>query len=352
MVRGMMDPPPEVTQGEVDALSALIGDVSSVSPSGGTLSEKLETTWSYLGSVSARTVEWSMAVMGTWQVDADGARGAATAQGGLVGGTVAYATVPNAYALCEDGGVFKQLSAATGSYSAAYDVLPTVPATNDAWYVGQAQRFCEVTNDLTTAGVYTNNGVIAEYSTASGWSTFPAGSFVDNTHTSQKTGERSLSRTGTYFFRPPNDWVQKTVNGTSAYWVRFRVGGAPANITTIPRYNSKNPEIVTVPDANACRIGLSGTVQWIRFGNRAGTLSSANDYKVCLINWTALAAGGRLSGTDYASDILTWTKGNRAFIASLTMGVVAGDYLSVMMLQEDGTNEVVDCPASLTIEPT
>jgi hypothetical protein len=91
------------------------------------------------------------------------------------------------------------------------DLMPSAPATNDAFYFGDANFIFEsITIDISAAA--TTSTIVWEYWNGSGW-----------TALSGATAEHFTS-TGIRFvtFTRPTDWATTSVDSVTAYWVRAR----------------------------------------------------------------------------------------------------------------------------------
>lgn len=257
--------------------------------------------------------------------------GARTNGGGTLGSDVTLTPVAANQAQCDDGGVFSTLSVKGAGYAVNYQIFPTVPANNDAFYIGNANKFCEVAIDMSaTVETYTGDAITPEYYNGSAWVGFPAGTFYDNTGTAVKTGARPFGRDGAITFRPPDDWAVTTINGvTNTYWIRFRVS-AFGSVGTIGITNSVNPDIVSVTNSQAHTSRIAGTLLSIRAVSSEPTMGATADSKFFLWNET----------TKVATAIQTWTKQLRSQVfASFTLPIAAADVIRVVQTQPDGTTE-------------
>ncbi len=126
----------------------------------------------------------------------------------------------------DDGGVFTPYTTEAQSATAAdVPLLPTSPATNDAFYLGFDIPAGMTTIDIGQAGVGTW-AVTWEYYNGSGWTAF---SDVDD-----RTSAFSLLGRNIVTWTVPSDWAESTVVTISAYWVRARVSSY-TSITTQPK---------------------------------------------------------------------------------------------------------------------
>lgn len=125
----------------------------------------------------------------------------------------------------DDGGSFTDETTDAGD-NGADDVLPlpTTPATNDAFYIGDGDIFDRVSQEITTAGVGTWT-ITWEYYNGS-WTALS--NVVDNTTGFTVAGLKVLS------YDLPTDWQDVSVNGTTKKWIRGRVS-AFTSITTQPK---------------------------------------------------------------------------------------------------------------------
>ncbi len=127
-------------------------------------------------------------------------------------------------AVANDGGVLTDETAVSNS-AAANDMtlLPAIPAVDDAYYFGADGMFNILTVNVGTNGSWT--GTYAwEYYNGSAWVSV-SGLVDGTTGFTAGTGNRSVTYTC------PQDWQQVAVNGTSLYWLRFRVVTYTAVVT-------------------------------------------------------------------------------------------------------------------------
>lgn len=150
-------------------------------------------------------------------------------------------TLVEQYSFMDDGSVFTDESAdADSETSADVNLLPVTPAVNDAFYFGASEVFGYITIKFSAIGGDTITNVW-EYFDGTQFSTltFNIQEITDFTHPSDSDGEFTNT------FRIPTDWVTTTINGQSAFWVRFRVtaftsGGATPVATQIFNREWKN----------------------------------------------------------------------------------------------------------------
>ena len=269
-----------------------------------------------------------MAVLGGWAIDGDGAQ---TNGGGMVGTTPTLTEQAVALAKVDNGGVFGNLSAVNAGYTSTYQLFPDVPADNDAAYFGGAVEFCEFALDINVAQASIGATFTPEY-----WNgAWVALTVRDNTSAAAVDGTRAFERDGAIAFIPPSDWVETTVDGQSAFWVRWRittVGNIGAGLGST---NGVEHEIVTPNGGFVCR--TTGTITTIRLCDNAGTLHTTADVQFILMNYT----------TGESTAELTFSQDLRCQrYTGLSLGVTAGDVLGVLVTQEDTANE----PAGVVLE--
>jgi hypothetical protein len=125
----------------------------------------------------------------------------------------------------DDGGVFTDYTAeAQDSTSSDVVLLPTTPATDDAFYLGFDIPAGMSTVDIDVAGVGTW-AITWEYYNGSSWAAL---SDVDD-----RTSAFSIIGRNIVIWTVPADWAASTVVSISAYWVRARVSSF-SSITTQP----------------------------------------------------------------------------------------------------------------------
>jgi len=275
-----------------------------------------------------------MPVFGTWAVDGDGAE---TNGGGMVG-DVTLTEQAATFCQSDDGGTIAQVStiSAEAGYTADYQLFPDTPAADDAAYFGAAVPFAEMAVDTGTVATYDSTGVLGwEYYDGTTWSALTIS--YDGTHASTHDGTLSFARDGAIVFVPPSDWAATTVNSQSGYWIRCVVQtGKAANMTQVPILNSKEHELVS--SADPFMAPYTQTITGIRLVDGASTLHTATDVKFIVVDTTTGAHSGELT---FAQD-----KRQDAW-SSLTFAVTRGDSLSVIVTQEDGTNEVINATVEL-----
>jgi len=194
------------------------------------------------------------------------------------------------------------------------DLLPAYPVAGDASYVGYtAGKFSKL--KLTYSQARAGGTVVIEYSKGTTWGTLTC---ADNT-----TALSATAGTKWISWVPPSDWAKATVNGTSAYWIRFRL--SVEGVTTQPLATQGWVQNFTAGDGIA--VNRSGTVYNVQM--TAQTASAANaDSKFLLINLTR--------GT---WDDFTWTKADVMDSETVSLPVTTGDKLVIAQVAEDGTTE-------------
>lgn len=130
--------------------------------------------------------------------------------------------------------------------TAAHRIFSTVPKVGDIYYIGSAEVFFHVVNNLGTAGVYTALVLAYEYSDgAAGWPDLVSGDdltlYPDDEPWNQ-TGQVVINFAGN------TAWATEVVNGDTKFWLRVRIvsctafNTAPANATDVV-YNQRTPHI-------------------------------------------------------------------------------------------------------------
>jgi len=117
---------------------------------------------------------------------------------------------------------------AEANNAAANDMtlLPAAPAVNDAYYFGDANKFSVLKINIGTNGEWVGS-YDWEYWNGLNWRT------LDNL-TDGTNGFTAGVGTHNVTFTAPNDWEKTSVDGTSLYWIRFRVASY-TGITTQPK---------------------------------------------------------------------------------------------------------------------
>ena len=130
------------------------------------------------------------------------------------------------YCLCDDGGVIvNDTTDANDAGANDVNLLPAVPAVNDALYIGYRHPFSLARINIGTAGAGTWT-VTWEYYNGISWAALPG---ISDGTTGFKAGTGNKDVTWTV----PNDWAKTTVDGLNAYWARGRVS-AYTSVTTQP----------------------------------------------------------------------------------------------------------------------
>jgi len=286
---------------------------------------------------------WTMPVLGTWAADGDGA---VTNGGGTAGAAVADLTLTNqgaAYAKAYDvtDAAFLNVALTSGfsDWTANYQVTPDAATEEIGDYVafGADLPFAEIGFNLTTPATWGGDGGVWEYWNGAAWVAIPAGTFYDNTDTTdQTTGLRAFQQAGCLTFYPPSDWATTTIDGQLAYFIRYRV--TAAQLTQAAVLNSVQHDIITPTDG--WPVPHKGVVNSIQLEDGATTLHTAADVKFFLMNTT----------TGVVSALNTFPQDQRRdYFNAGAMAVDDGDVLAVYIVQEDGTNEVTNAMLSLEV---
>jgi hypothetical protein len=229
-----------------------------------------------------------------------------------------YDDSASAYANLEDAGAddFTQ-----------WALLPANTQDDDAAYFGADVPFCELMLDMSaTVQTYTDDALVWEYWDGSAWSALTLAH--DYTDATAQDGLRSFGRDGAISFVPPTDWAATTVDSVEAYWIRCNAGTA-ANISQVGITNGKRHYLCSPADGFV--VPHDCVVSSIAIRDEAATVHTAADIKIMLVNFTTGAHSGALTfAQDKRSD--RW--------ASLSLACSAGDVLGVVVVQEDGTNEL------------
>ena len=152
-------------------------------------------------------------------------------------------TVPNQYNQLDDGGVFTAYGdAGTGAAldeTTTFAILPAAIAVSDAWYHGADEIFNKFQMKFSTIGKGSWVG-IWEYWTGAAWVIVLHNKKGISDFIVDSSGDpigSNYSATDAYYeniFDPPTDWAKTTVNGTNAYWIRFRITTGDASPTAQP----------------------------------------------------------------------------------------------------------------------
>jgi len=142
------------------------------------------------------------------------------------------------------------------------NLLPAVPALNDAFYIGGLAAFSEVLLDITTVG--TTYVLAWEYWIGAAWSALTV---VDNTNSFQTSGWNTVS------FTAPSDWATTSFNTQGPfYYIRARVttgGGVQPKGETITLNNTVKYLPFNNQGTIATGTGLTTTVVWIEDVNNS-----------------------------------------------------------------------------------
>ena len=297
-----------------------------------------------LGSSAGGSLIVPFAVFGPWAIDGDGAE---TNGAGLVGAKPVLTQQATTYAKVSDNGVFSNLAVTAGQpgYTNNYQMFPDVPvAGQDYVYFGADLPFIEIAWDLSVPAIYNSTGVL-QWSywdeSSPGWTSNSAQ--YDGTHASTHNGSLAFTRDGAAVFYVFDEWGLSTIDGQSAYWLRCGIAnGKAANMTQIPRMNSKRHEIVTPYAGWVCPV--SGNITGLRWSNGAINLNTGQ-VRFVLFNYTR--------GTSYNVSEITldasYRSGRQTFTP--TWGVTAGDVFGCVCVIEDGTNEPFNVFLELFITP-
>lgn len=283
-----------------------------------------------------------MAAFGTWAIDGDGAE---TNGGGIVGDvTLTEAEVD--LAKVYDNGTTTYANLADSDdlvgWAAAYQLTADAASEeiNDAAYFGKTTPFCEIAFDLaggaSQVATFGGDAFTWEYWDGAAWSALTV---IDRTDTTAGDGKRSFQQSGAIHFEPPSDWAKTTVDSENVYWIRCRV--TAVQVTQTPITDTKEHQYVS--SADGFTVPFNCRITGIRTSDgTTGTLHTAADVKFILMNFTS----GEHSGE------LTWAQDKRSDSwSSLELDCNAGDVLGVVVVQEDGTNEIINGVAELTVTP-
>jgi hypothetical protein len=210
-------------------------------------------------------------------------------------------------------------------------LTPAAPVVGDGFVFGYSEQFNKIKITTSTAGVATWT-VILEYWDGDSWET------VD-TYEDDTAGWTTTAGTLFIHFRPPADWARKSIEGTSAYYVRMKIS-AFTSITTQPLAT----QAWVLPCSTGCSgfpCPVTGFIRDIR-GNANTVSGTTADSTIIIVNGTR--------GTVAQFD---WTKGEQFDEVALTgddrLYVEAGDELLVVQVTEDGTTELADASLYLTV---
>lgn len=293
---------------------------------------------------------------GTWGIDTDGA---GTNGGGIVG-TVARGSITltnAAAAMCKvydlSATTFYNLAATAAGDHVQWKMFPSNHQAGDMILFGASAPFCELALDIDTVATFNSTDVIEWfYATGAKTAGVPTGSALtlvqDKTDTTDGTGGQSFQQDGAIHFVPPDDWAKTVVDSQDAYWIWAKIAtGKAANLTQTPTTNSVEHNIVTPTDG--IDIPYDCYVRDVRGVTEAATLPTATDVIFHLVNFT----------TGNVSEALTWAQDTECETWSDISGdgpfdrlyCRKGDKLGVLVVQEDGTNELSDVHLTLTLIP-
>lgn len=200
-------------------------------------------------------------------------------------------------------------------------LLPTLPAVNDAVYVGYSGKFCKVKVTISQArtGVAT---FVLEYWNGSAWTEVPI--YDDDT-----AGWSAAA--GTYFihFVPPSDWAANTApngpNGQTGYFVRMRMS-AMTSVTQQP-LATRFWVLPIAGSGTGLPMVTGGTCTKIT-GQAKTPSATNNDSVFLLINKTA--------GTFVT---FTWTKNVPIVVGTVSLAIATNAEIALVQIKEDGTTE-------------
>lgn len=291
--------------------------------------------------------KWSMAAMGLWGIDVDGA---GTNGGGIVGDAGSTSAT---YNKVYDHGTtaFASLidSSSLASWTANAQLFPDAGSEqiNDAFYIGQAVPFCECTIEDVGGGTFatwSDDGGLWEYWNGTAWVTLPI--VIDNSDATAQDGMRPGQRSGAISFVPPSAWAAVSVDSQEAYWVRWRFTAAVLTQTaTIMALG-----VVTPVDGFTCPHGSK--VTGIRANDGATTLHTTANVEFILMNFTTgLHSGVAGAANVWAQDKRqgSWSTAGAGAAAMTGVACSTGDVLGVLNTAEDGTNEPTNVMLELNV---
>ena len=120
-----------------------------------------------------------------------------------------------------------EIAAAINSTANDMTLTPAVPAVNDAYYFGYTTPWTCLRLNIGTQGVGTWTVVWEYYKSGATWASLS--DVVDGT-----TSFKAAAGNHDVLWTKPSDWIVKTIQGDSLYWVRARVS-AYTSITTQPK---------------------------------------------------------------------------------------------------------------------
>lgn len=193
-------------------------------------------------------------------------------------------------------------------------MLPAKAVANDASYIGYtAGKFSKL--KLTYSQARVGGTVVLQYSKGTTWGTLTC---ADNSVLlTEAAGTKWLS------WVPPADWALSTVNGTSAYWIRFRC--SVEGVTTQPLATQGWIQNFTTGDGIA--VNRTGTIYGVQLTAQTASATNA-DSKFLIVNLT--------KGT---WDDFTWTKADTMDSEAVSLAVTLGDKLVLVQVAEDGSTE-------------
>ncbi len=296
-----------------------------------------------------------MHVFGTWAVDGDGAAGGGGGMAGCVLGdiseTEAAATLAKVYDKGTGTTVNLSASAFLTGWTADWQLTADAASEEIGDYCafGATVPFAEIAFELGGAlATWGGNGGVWEYWGLGGG---PAdwlllSNFYDNTDiTAPATGLRAFQQAGALMFVPPSDWVEVALGGVTAYWIRYRITATQVTQTPV---KTKEHQIITPVTggegtASVWAAPFDGTITSIHLHDgTTGTLHTDADVKFFLMDFT----------TGAHCDLLTFSQDIRHFDFGPSpnyFSFSAGDILGVVVIQEDGNNEVTNAVLELTI---
>lgn len=220
--------------------------------------------------------------------------------------------------------------------------MPATQAVNDAAYFGHDERFNAINIDLGTAKGGTWTGTW-EYSTAAGWTAL--------TDLTDGTANFATVAPQTVTYTIPNDWVLRTVDSASRYWIRFRISS----------FTSSG----TVPNIDEVSVSMGGGVRWEQANAEAirctftnmDTITVRNGSKIkkCIITDSvspvksaALDFGSTDPTADTIRDLTIQNNNNGILLQKTAAGDVTYNFRALKFA--GNTNDVrVDFPSGSTI---
>jgi len=257
--------------------------------------------------------------------------------------TATFTTTANQYARADDGTVFTDDDTDSANPTVNdMNLLPAVPAVNDAYYFGADSKFRNIKLNITTpgSGVWT---IAWEYHNGVNWTLLNNYIYLNHIFDFQPTsaGIRILA------FNPPINWSAIMVNAKSAYWIRARVSGY-TSIVTQPLGGQMWLGVAGIDTTNELYGGLIQVTGTPGKGQVRRIVSSTTDSVTISRKWDILPVGASAIASQNVGNSYIEGFGYRQLTPDAYTGttvdvydtlIEAGAYIGGMLMIVSGTGQ-------------